>query len=249
MNKFVYIGGIPRSGTVAVGVFIHFHEDAFVYQTTGGPPPQHAKENFINALKHRHTEGNYTPAQYLVPGDRQPDFNEFNDFIEKKNKEWDAEKVFSKKIIGIREDEALDMFIPAKEYIEDREVKFIFPMRMNIKDLIYSQLTRIILGHELPKKLEIFTARMNKAYDQILKIKTDYPDDVLVVGITDSKDRRVEYSKICDFLDMEPNPLQKKWMENVPVINSFNRAINKTIEQVSNHKFYQEILNEYSTCN
>lgn len=244
MNKFVYIGGIPRSGTVAVGVFIHFHEDAFVYQTTKGPPPQHAKENFLNALKHRHKEGNYIPSQYIVPRDRQPDFDDFNNFIEKKNKEWDAEKVFSRKIIGIREDEALPMFIPAKEHIKDREVKFIFPMRMNIKDLIYSQLIRIIVGHELSKKLEIFASRMKTAYDQILKIKTDYPNDVLIVGITDSKDRKAEYFKICEFLDMEPNSFQKKWMDNVPIINSFSSIINNTIAQISNHKFYQEMLKE-----
>ena len=244
MDKFVYIGGIPRSGTVAVGVFIHFHEEAFVYQTTKGPPPQHAKGNFLNALRHRHTEGNYEPAQYLITKDRPPDFDDFNNFIEKKNKEWDAEKVFSRKIIGIREDEALPMFLPAKEHIKDREVKLIFPMRMNLKDLIYSQLTRIILDHELPKKLEIFTSRMIKAYDQILEIKTEYPDDVLVVGITDSKDRKAEYLKICEFLDMEPNSFQKRWMDNVPVINSFSRVISKTIEQVSSHKFYQEMLKE-----
>lgn len=248
MSQFVFIGGYPRAGTCAIAAFLQLHEQAFIYLSTNGPHPNH--RDYYKLLQNRHSQGDYWAAEYFFPDKSVPDPYGLGLVIEQKSREWTKEKVFDLEVVGVREDFANEDFKLAKDKntIPDRDIKLIFPMRLNVERFFYSQL----IHHEMqmafhqskvPAFMDKFSAQVCKRFTEIQRLRDTYPNDVLVVNVVDGESNGASYRKICEFLNLTPNDNQMKWINDVPFVNSYGQMIRDKLGSIENHQLYKEMKN------
>lgn len=250
MKQFVYIGGVPRTGTTGVASFIHLHDDAFIYLATRGAHPG-SNPSFYTQLISRHKvyRRDYTGAQFLLPPDVQEDpeywnfkqMQKYHKICELKNVDWGKDDVDRARIVGIREDFALNYFPNAKKESFGRNVRLIFTVRLDLSQLFISQFVmgKLHMG-KIPERTDLFIKRMTETYTEAWEMKQKYPDDVLVVSVVDGE--KHNWRRIIEFLDLSPTPEQEAWMDDPPVTNTFGASIRRAVAEVEQHTMHKYAL-------
>lgn len=245
MKTFLYVGGIPRAGTMSTACFVHLHPSCFMYMVMNGRHPPN--QDFYDKLKERHRNGKYDGQRFAVPRHSLDSGKQFEACTEEKNKTWDASRVFALPVIGVREDFATDYFLKAKQMepsgMGGRMVRHIFPVRRNVERLFYSQYEMKLQDqHHIAGKAKEFVTRLDKAFSSVKDAIKKYSDDVLITNIVDSSDRRRECERITEFLDLDPTELQLKWMEEHPPMNMYGQYVRDIVREIEEHPFYKEYI-------
>ena len=242
MKQFLYVGGIPRCGTMATNFFLHLHDSCFMYTVMNGAHPPDS--NFFDKLKQRHANRQYEGQHFSVPR-WLSDPHGFEAFSQKKNTEWDMRTVFGLPIIGVREDFTVNYFLKAKQMEPDstggRRVRLVFPVRRNVERLFYSQYAMKLQDqHHVKDKADEFVKRLLQAFKDVEKALEEHPDDVLVTNIIDGANCEYECRRLCSWLGLDVSPMQEKWIEHKPPMNMYGQHVRRIVKEIEKTKFYKE---------
>ena len=249
MKKFVYIGGIPRTGTTGVAAFLHLNPQAFIYLATRGAHPG-SNPCFYQQLIKRHQEGkyreHYTGAQMLVPtgAERDAEYWDFDrakgveEICEFKNNNMTGQEVDQLDLVGIREDYATRYFLRAKQCNFGRHAKLIFTTRLNLEQLFLSQYAMDKLHQgKVQDRADLFMYKLTQAYNQLNQAIRSHVADVLLVSVVDGEEHN--WKRILDFVDMEPTKAQNDWMQNPPLTNTFGANVRRVVAQMEKHTVHK----------
>lgn len=242
MNTFLYVGGIPRAGTMSTNFFIHLNPQCFMYMVMNGSHPPTG--NFFDKMKQRHQNGNYDAQRFAVPR-WLDDPHGFEQFSQQKNKDWDMRRVYGLPVIGVREDFATDYFLKAKQMEPDstggRRVRHVFPVRRNIERLFYSQYEMKLQDqHNVGDKAKEFVRKLKRAFIDVEKALDRHADDVLVTNIIDSDDCEKECRRLMEWIGLPVSDMQEKWIEHKPPMNMYGQHVRQIVAEIEDTKFYKE---------
>lgn len=217
MKQFVIVGGPTRSGTNTVSLFLHLHEDAVSFGTGAGLHPVNDLAAFYVKLLHCPTAiqtENCIQNNEVLRGL----LTEKNNKIRKSMTEND-----SKKYIVLRWDYGETIFPLMLGLLpKDRQLKMVVALRP-VDQVFRSQFHKklAILDEQENKARELFNKRVSDSFVQLKHLMGKLSDKLLFVDIT-SQHALAHYQGILSFLDLEPNDLQKDWMEQLPITNATN---------------------------
>lgn len=246
---FLYVGGIPRNGTMSCGAFLHLHPRCFIYMVMNGTHPPNRV--FYSQLRDRHVSGGvWNGMQYLPPAlDKgKPDPFGFSVELRRRNAEADGKEVFTLPVVGVREDFATGYFLRAKslessDCIGGRRVKLIFLVRRNIERLYYAQHDMKLQNQRTIKdKAAEFLRKLSSAYMEAEKAIKEHGKDVLVANVVDPPSYEEEYMRICSFLGIEPTPLMRTWIQEHPVTNTFGETVRNVVNEIKKTDFHKKYV-------
>jgi hypothetical protein len=248
-KTFLYVGGVPRCGTMHLAAFVYLHEEVYMYLVMGGEHPPHPR--FVQKMIERHgTSEGYGIVYNTSERDGTADPHGFQKLILDKNKSWTKNQVQQVPVLGVREDFAHGYFEKAKECeaagnSDGRRVRMIVPVRRDTEKLFHSQRDMKLQNqHTIRDKSKEFLRSLLSSYDHILKLAKKYPDDVLITNVVDPSDPQYEYYRIMKFLEVTPtlSEDQRTWMKARPVVNKFSELIRDIVADVKENEFYQEYV-------
>ena len=155
-NLLVYVGGTPGCATMHLAAFLHLNDECFCFNTEGGP---------LASLRDRHSGNNFLGAafQLSVGGNKSDQNNMYHTVLKEKNETWKTKEVFSKRIIGIRDDTAIQKFLANKKHggFEGRRLLLIYPVRRNMEELYWTWTKGIhAQGDPILKRTGVFKDRI-----------------------------------------------------------------------------------------
>jgi hypothetical protein len=248
-KTFLYVGGVPRCGTMHVAAFLYLHSEVYMYLVMGGEHPPHPR--FVQKMIERHGSSEAYGIVYNThERDGTPDPHGFRQLIHTKNKSWTKEQVASVPVLGVREDYAHGYFEKAKECeaagnTAGRRVRMIVPVRRDTEKLFHSQRDMKLQDqHTIRDKSREFLSKLLSSYDRILKLVQKYPDDVLITNVVDPSDAQYEYYRIMKFVGVTPTFSEEQWtwMKARPVVNKFSELVRDIVMDVKENKFYQDYV-------
>lgn len=266
MKQFVWVGGIPRCGTMSCSAFLHLNEQCFMYIVTNGRTPgtMYSPRDFYSDLRRRHNTGqqnkDYFAARFMwSPGEYRGSpvrsaGNRYSEFLSDKSSEWHSERAFSSAVLGIREDAAHVYFRSCKEHADPvmsddrKDIRLIFLVRKDYERLFYSTYGTgklHVSQSNVKEASQQFADSILDTYNHVMRLCRAWPEDICVADIVSGSrmDKQRNYERICDFLALEMDARQMYWARvDQPVTNGLGSIIRSMQEKICEHTFHKEYI-------
>ena len=200
MNEFfILIGGASRSGTNGISAFIHLHDEISIIHA------MEREQKFVLSKHDDLVEKCRTSKNTILSFGN----NDWMPIFKEKRKKLQNGLV--PRIVGIRWDFSETQYNHFQKGVKSTVIKMVYcmrPLEAIFKSLWFNNFIR---KDSVGEAVEEFEKKMVKSLDALAQIPSRYAIRIWESG---------SYLGLLNYLGLEPNELQKKWMEDVPVVNN-----------------------------
>jgi len=226
---FVFVGGLPRNGTVTTSTFLHLNDDVFAFNDS----PTLASLNFLTATVFGDSRYFAQPLLSAVPLSKS--YDGYKKYIVEKNTKYLDLTKDNFRYLVFRNDENPIGLINAINRKTPwvikamQNIKLIFPLRPSLEDMFFSFLWHGMLGRDAigitAKLIQQFIVRVMRSFDHTMRLhKKGVP---ILVSNTYHKDH---FKNVLDFLEIAPSTLQIKAMNEGFHTNATLGGVSKVAE-------------------